>query len=232
MDTTRYRRLSDEARVALGELARAYTFAENLQVDSWEFAVAIGRLISLGATESDLRWLAFHGHAEHARETTACTSMSRRFRPTCNLSFSERTCFVLTHSGAMLARAATAAATGDPRLVGEAPPPPPQWDRQRRVLRVGGCIVKHYRLPSPNQEAILSAFQEEGWPCRIDDPLPHHEEHDSKYRLKFTIHRLNDHQKHRLLRFSGDGTGEGVCWEHVPADVLAGDASRDVRRAA
>jgi hypothetical protein len=100
------------------------------------------------------------------------------------------------------------------------------------VLRVGRQIVKQYRLPSPNQESVLSAFEEEGWPQRIDDPLRHKDEQDPKYRLKFTIHRLNDHQRRRLIRFSGDGTAEGVCWEHVVADDMAGDASWGLRRAA
>jgi hypothetical protein len=33
-------------------------------------------------------------------------------------------------------------------------------------------VVKEFKLPAPNQETILTAFQEEGWPPRIDDPLP------------------------------------------------------------
>ena len=36
---------------------------------------------------------------------------------------------------------------------------------------LGGRIVNRYRVPSPNQEAIRAAFQEKGWPHRIDNPL-------------------------------------------------------------
>jgi len=99
--------------------------------------------------------------------------------------------------------------------------PTPHWDRQRRVLSVGGRIVKRYRVPSPNQEAVLAAFHEEGWPHRIDDPLPPLAEQNVKYRLHFTIHRLNQSQKQYLIRFSGDGTGEGVCWELAEGVSLA-----------
>ena len=82
-------------------------------------------------------------------------------------------------------------------------------------------------MRSPNQEAVLEVFQEEGWPRRIDDPLPPLAEQDPKYRLHFTIRRLNQSQEHCLIRFFGDGTGEGVCWEFVegvpltlPVDIL------------
>ena len=48
----------------------------------------------------------------------------------------------------------------------------PSWDAQRRVLQLGNELVKLFRVPAPNQEAVLSAFEEEGWPFRVDDPLP------------------------------------------------------------
>ena len=54
------------------------------------------------------------------------------------------------------------------------------WDPERRELHVAGLIVKRFKWPAVNQEAILTAFAEEGWPPRIDDPLPPHPEQDSK----------------------------------------------------
>jgi hypothetical protein len=89
----------------------------------------------------------------------------------------------------------------------------PHWDSRRRVLSVGGQTVKRYHVPAPNQEAVLDAFQREGWPDRIDDPLPFQAGRDSKNRQHFTINRLNQNQQQQLIRFFGDGTGEGVCWE-------------------
>jgi hypothetical protein len=64
-------------------------------------------------------------------------------------------------------------------------------------------------------EAILAAFQEEKWTARIDDPLPPVPEQDSKRRLSDTITCLNRNQKHQLIRFHGDGTGEGIIWEFI-----------------
>jgi len=89
----------------------------------------------------------------------------------------------------------------------------PLWNHDRRVLCVGDVVVKRFRVPSPNQETILAAFQEEAWPTAIDDPLPCPAGRDSKRRLRSTVQSLNANQKNRLLRFRGDGTGTRVLWE-------------------
>jgi hypothetical protein len=68
-------------------------------------------------------------------------------------------------------------------------------------------------VPSPNQEVVLHAFQEEDWPRRIDDPIPPSPEQDRKRRLNETIKGLNRHQVAPLIRFHGDGTGEGLYWD-------------------
>jgi hypothetical protein len=91
--------------------------------------------------------------------------------------------------------------------------PRPHWDALRRELTVGGQIVKRFRVPAPNQEAVLSAFEEEGWPAAILDPLPPQDEQDGKQRLHDTIKSLNRSRLARVIRFSGDGTGEGAFWE-------------------
>jgi hypothetical protein len=97
----------------------------------------------------------------------------------------------------------------------------PQWDNEYRTLRVGQYVIKEYHVPCLSQEAILVAFQEEGWPHRIYDPLPPEGDIDPKSRLHDTIKRLNRHHKHQIIRFRGDGTGEGVCWEYVDSAVIA-----------
>ena len=103
----------------------------------------------------------------------------------------------------------------------------PHWDPERRVLRLGARVVKYFRQPSANQEAVLSAFEEANWPSQIDDPIPPRDEQDSKRRLNRTIERLNKHQSEHLLRFHGDGTGQAICWE-----PLSAPARVKVRRAA
>lgn len=224
--------LASEVQAALVQLARAYDYARDKQVDPWEFAIEIERLIDLGVTTSDLRWLVSNGYAEHAREITRPEDEGRKFQRSRNTAFTKDTCFVLTEVGLLMARAEPASPTVLPLSGGSTATSSgtvfaPHWDGEGRVLSVGGRIVKRYRVPSPNQEAVLAAFHEEGWPRRIDDPLPPQAEQDPKYRLHFTIHRLNQNQVQHLVRFFGDGTGEGVCWElaevvslTLPADAL------------
>ncbi len=100
--------------------------------------------------------------------------------------------------------------------------PQPQWDPERRLLRFNGVSVKEFKWTAHNQEAVLSAFQEENWPARIDDPLPPHAEQDSKRRLSDTIKCLNRKQMNPILHFRGDGTGEGVVWEKINRHRLSG----------
>ncbi len=89
------------------------------------------------------------------------------------------------------------------------------------MLYVGEQVVKQYRVPSPTQEAVLNAFEEEGWPTRIDDPLRPKPDQDAKRHLHETIRRLNRNRRAKLIHFSGDGTGAGVLWELTPAGRLA-----------
>ena len=104
----------------------------------------------------------------------------------------------------------------------------PSWDGERHQLRLGNLLIKEFKLNSPNQETIMMAFEEEGWPPRIDDPLPHHPELEPKRRLHDTIKSLNRNQKNRLIRFMGDGTGRAIRWElatQLPHQGASGQAS-------
>jgi len=151
----------------------------------------------------------------------------------------EETCFVFTRAGVLRARADAADPTTFHLCSGDAIEPAmdcrtPRWDDNARVLSVGGQIVKRFKQLSPNQEAVLMAFEEEGWPCRIDDPLSPVSGIAPKVRLHDTIKWLNRNQENRLVNFSGDGTGQGVRWDILVADTLpifAGASSR-VRAAA
>lgn len=89
----------------------------------------------------------------------------------------------------------------------------PSWDFERHELRCAGQIVKKFKWRAANQETILATFEEEGWPAHIDDPLPQEPDIDPKRRLADAIKSLNRHQKISLVRFCGDGTGQGVLWE-------------------
>jgi hypothetical protein len=89
----------------------------------------------------------------------------------------------------------------------------PCWDCVRRLLSYDGCVVKHFRVRAANQEKILTVFQEDNWIARIDDPLSPTQEQDVKRRLNETIRSLNRRHENHLIRFRGDGTGQGVLWE-------------------
>src|SRR5205807_601151 len=126
----------------------------------------------------------------------------RKFGPVGGPVFGEKTCFVLTPAGVAFARrvGTTPGRNGPPPPTQEAPHSAPGavpslalpvWDAERRELRLGGVLVKKFRRPAANQELILAVFQEEGWPAKIDDPLPNGDGVDAAERLHFTISRLN-----------------------------------------
>lgn len=117
------------------------------------------------------------------------------------------------------------AVAGSPRLPWDVKP---AWDARRRELRVGHTLVKKFRVPADNQERILSAFEEEAWPAYIDDPLPMKSETAPKQRLRNTIDRLNGNQLAPLLRFHGNGNGQGIGWQllSLPAAHESNGAAR------
>jgi hypothetical protein len=193
----------------LSLLLQAYEYALQVESDPWQFAVEITCLRSVGLTHSALRWLLGKGYAEHAVEAAAADTDRRLFHPVGSLALPDGACFLLTDRGVDLARAVLRADTPHRVALSHLHP---HWDQQRRELRCGELLVKAYRRPAPNQELVLAAFEEEGWPPQIDDPLPGSYELDTKQRLHDTIVRLNRNQKHRLLVFRGDGSGKGLCW--------------------
>jgi hypothetical protein len=87
----------------------------------------------------------------------------------------------------------------------------PRWDQDRRELWFGGCLCKRYRQPAKNQETILAAFEEDGWPARIDDPLPGTAEGDPGQRLADAVRALNENKG--CIDFEKDGTSAGVLWK-------------------
>jgi hypothetical protein len=225
-------RFTPRIREALQLLADAAACAQDVGADFWQFAVELSALRRAGLTTNECRWLVAKGLARHARETTASDSDRRTFQNYSNLALSKRTCFVIAERGTAYANALLRSMprrrstdNRDSNAVnrrraaadsnGHVGTLTPTWDSDRQQLRVGRVIVKEFKVPAANQEAILAAFQEEGWVPRIDDPLAPQLNQDSKRRLHDTINSLNRNQKHPLLRFLGDGKGEGIRWEFV-----------------
>ncbi len=199
---------------ALSLLQRARDAAADLHLDPWEFAVSLTDLLAAGLTGTDVRRLVADGLAEHAHERVRPGVGHRSVRRMANLALTARTCFILTPAGERLLSRWTGhpAANGN----GSGPKPPaPRWDADRRQLWFREQLVKCYRVPAASQETILAAFEEDGWPPRIDDPLGHINGHDPQERLHEAVKGLNRGQMRRLLVFHRDGSGEGVTWRAI-----------------
>ena len=91
----------------------------------------------------------------------------------------------------------------------------PSWNAETRTLSFRGVIVKRFRQPAENQEAILAEFEAQSWPPYIDNPLYDNPPAKRQDRLHDAIKNLNHRRKNHLIRFYADGTGTGVCWEVI-----------------
>lgn len=223
---------SERFRPALRMLREAVTYAEKTGSNKWDFAIEAHELRRTGLSRNDLRYLVRLDVIEHACEISASDKRERVFQSSGKLTFTKTSCFVMTEFGVALFGHANSSINGLHRTEKvrvsnqEAPAVVdvgsalqtyvPLWDGDRRVLTLNGLIVKQFKWAAVNQEAILAVFQEEGWPSRIDDPLPPESDQDTKRRLSDTIKCLNRKQTNRLIRFHGDGSGEGVIWEQTP----------------
>jgi hypothetical protein len=231
-------RFTPRIREALTLLADAAACAQDVGADVWQFSVELSALRRAGLTTNECRWLVAKGLARHAREITTPDGDRRVFQNYPNLALSRRTCFVIAERGVVYANAllrsaprrrasdardSTALNRRRPAQESNNQPSTltPTWDSDRQQLRVGRVIVKEFKVPAANQEAILAAFQEEGWVPRIDDPLAPQLNQDSKRRLHDTINSLNRNQKQSLIRFLGDGKGEGIRWEFANEPTIA-----------
>lgn len=205
-------------RQALEELLTGNDYAEMTSADRWEFAVEIHVLRRFGLSDNDLRLLVLKRFVDHAQEVNGHESDRRTFRSARHDAFNERSCFVLTPLGIAKAHSPSYQAMKPepfcmPTILPRVTWGVPTWDAPRRVLSYDGQVVKRFTRPATNQERVLSAFEEEGWPPRILDPLAPHLDQAVKRRLGETIRSLNRGQAQPLLHFYGDGTGEGILWK-------------------
>jgi hypothetical protein len=213
-------------RQALAELLTGSDYAEMTSGNRWDYAVEVYVLRRFGLSDNDLRVLVQKQFVEHAHETTTAESSERTFRPDKGVSFTKRTCFVLTPLGIAKAHSLSCQkAEFDPvqarRTILTTDCGVPSWDATRRVLSYGGQTVKQFGRQAVNQELVLSAFEDEGWPPWILDPLAPHPAQVIKRRLGETIKSLNRGHANPLIHFQGDGTGEGIQWQpRVGAPIL------------
>jgi hypothetical protein len=89
--------------------------------------------------------------------------------------------------------------------------PQPRWCP--RTLWFEDCVVKKFGRPVRDVELLLAAFEEQGWPLFIDDPLPPIRGRNRKTRLQGAIRNFNRRLDSPLIRLRGNGFGTGIGWE-------------------
>ena len=106
---------------------------------------------------------------------------------------------------------------GEQRVAISPPRRNPVWVKERYTLLLDGEVIKEVRQPNraKNQIIILDAFQEEGWPIRIDDPLPRPPNDVDSRQLGEAVRSLK--KGLQRITFRRDRTGEGICWEFTTA---------------
>ena len=198
-------------------LAEASDLAADTNCCAHKFAVKIGQLQRAGIHELHLRWLIEKHYIEHLLDTTVFGEHERSIRPTSSEHFSKRSCFLLTQLGRNFADSVLAPkqneqlGTDKPLSLTGAQHALPVWDSNTKCLYFRNRIVKRFHRHSPNQELILSAFQEDGWPERLDDPLPPKGNADRSSRLSKTVYSLNGSLDSRPISFFCEDST--VCWE-------------------
>lgn len=214
-----WRDFSDELLLKTLELMdrlRVYAVQEGIPDD--QLAVSIHDFKLRGHSELQIRLLVSAGILLHFRETTTKTSSTRKFEKAGLYALHKSSCFLLSNAYAENDHTPAIDETvGKPTATPALTSSQPTWDSRLRKLFYYGTLIKHFRVPAQNQETILSAFEEEGWPHKISDPLPPIKSTDSKQRLHDTIRSLNRNQANSLIKFGGDGTGEGIVWEQQTA---------------
>jgi hypothetical protein len=88
--------------------------------------------------------------------------------------------------------------------------PIPCWDPESGVLSFNGRTIRRFSPRATNARPVLSAFQEQGWPVRIDDPLPRG---GNSRRLRETVRTLNG--KTEAIKFFSDGKSSGFRWQEL-----------------
>jgi hypothetical protein len=120
-----------------------------------------------------------------------------------------RPAFALTSAGAALAKAMFCAAPAAARAGGPGGERP-CWRAADRELRFRGEVVLRFGRSAPNQERVLGALEELGWPPQIDNPLPLKKGKRQRKRLCDTLRHLSAAQRAIHFRVSVDG--RAVLW--------------------
>ena len=179
-------------RVALGLLLRPYEEAERRGVPAWEVAATRETLKGQGLNDGLLLRLLELGLVDQRLDRV-----------------------VLTEGGAEVARGRSDPGQGlpAPHVAGELIVP--FYDVDQRILWYAGRLVKRLRQQADVQEIVLRAFQRQGWPRALKNPLPKGSMIPMDARLHAVVRGLMNAQKEARIRFFRNGTGCMICWEAV-----------------
>lgn len=215
---------AQEQLLVLSKLIEAAKYASNCSRSVWDFSVEVNVFTQQGVSRSLLRWLVCNHYIEHRYEAENQEGERRQFSEAPDLAITENSCFAIAESGheafglikqrCKIGQQSTSSQT-DPSNESALESALPDWCPNNRILKIDGKIVKHFKWPAPNQEKLICAFAEQGWPSHLEDPLPPNGV-CPKQRLHDTIKCLNRNQVNKLIKFRGDGTGQGVRWEYRP----------------
>lgn len=199
--------LSTGKIVALERLARACGDAKDVKKSIWQFAVKLQRLLDLGVSESDLRWLIARRFAEQALEVTRPGDRERSFKGVAAPSFANNSCFVISHAGLVFHQrygVAAGSSAGASAI---------RWDAACRELRVDGKLAKRFIRVARAQWAVLNAFQASNWQRLAQIECPTNGHRDPTHRLREIVAELNKGLDQSLIRFRMDGSGNGVIYD-------------------
>jgi hypothetical protein len=179
---------------ALGLLMEPYERAEERHVSVWNVAATRQALNSQGLTDDLLLRLLKEDLVDQRLDKV-----------------------VLTARGAAVARGRCdpGQEQSGPHVVGGLIVP--FYDEDLRTLSYEGRLVKKLRQQADVQEIVLRAFQRQGWPRALKDPLPKHPTIAQEARLHGAIRGLMNAQKEARIRFFRNGTRCTICWEPVAA---------------
>jgi hypothetical protein len=208
-----------QAVAALALLRKAWEYAHAQQVGLWQCAVSVRQFWAAGAGNGVIEELLVRRYVEHRMERPGRQRSPRVFELGRPSRLGGRSCFVLTPKGeALVVGMILGTRSGPEVLLGGreegCPVPVPTWVEERRALLWQGKVVKQFgKQPAGNQVLVLQAWQETNFANPLLDPLPRSKGVRPKSRLHDTLKGLNRKQVNPLLRFRGDGTGQGALWE-------------------
>jgi len=205
---------------ALVLLNDATSFARDTGRDAWDYCLRLEELLSAGLTVADCRWLADKKlvDARDLGQGRGRRGGNKPRKPT----FTRATHFVLTVAGAAYA-AELRSANGKPRAKnvkgaahrarGTEGMGNPRWDSRLLVLHVDEIAVKKFQAKARNQMAVMAAFEAQGWPRQIHNPLNSCSPARRAQALADAVHGLNRNLRAKVIRFHTAEKGASVRYE-------------------